>query len=123
MREHGTAMAIIALFLVLAFGAAGIIVFSDGAEDAPVLGSSGSGGTPGPDNPLDCPRAEPEGFALADVEGQSLPQVESWAAARDWTVRPVMIDGQPQAVTMDLRPDRVNVQTEADVVTRYCGNY
>jgi hypothetical protein len=120
LREHGSAMAAIALFLAIAFGAAGIAFFSTGGSSAPT--DVGAGNPPGTENPYDCPQAEPVGFALSDVVGKPLPEVEQWADAQDWTVRAIVIDGQPMAATMDYNPDRLNVQTEDDVVTRYCGN-
>ena len=72
--------------------------------------------------PMECPQGTPEGFELSDVEGKSLAEVEDWAGENDMTVRVVMEDGQPNAMTMDYRTDRVNVQVEAGTVTRYCGN-
>lgn len=120
IREHRTALAIVALFMVFAFGAAGLVVFAS-AESA--SSETGAAVAPGAEAAPDCPRGEPQGFALSDIEGKTMPEAEAWAASMDWTVRPVMIDGQPQATTMDFREDRVNVQLEEDVVTRYCGNY
>ena len=81
-----------------------------------------AGDTAAPAQPMDCPRGEPTGFELSDVEGKSLAEVEDWADENDMTVRVVMEDGQPNAMTMDYRTARVNVQVEAGTVTRYCGN-
>lgn len=91
------------------------------ATDTP--DDTGSGGTPGSPAAMDCPRGEPDGFTLSDVEGQPLSEVETWAAGKGWTVRVIAEDGEYFPVTMDYSPDRVNTQVEAGVVTRYCGNY
>jgi hypothetical protein len=115
--RHQHPLAYIALFLVLALGALAIVVATHRSTD------TGSGGTPGPDNAFDCPRGQPQGFSLSDVEGRSLEEVEDWARAKGITVRVVVKDGEPMAATMDYRSDRVNTQVEAGVVTRYCGNY
>jgi hypothetical protein len=116
-ERHQHPLWAVALFLIAALGALAIVVGSQGAPD------TGSGGTPGPDNPADCPRGTPDGFKLSDVEGKTLDEVEHWAGGRGMSVRVVMEDGRPMAVTMDYRTDRINTQVEAGVVTRYCGNY
>lgn len=113
---HQHPLIYVGIFLVLAVGALTIIVLGNQPQD------TGSGGTPGPDLGFQCTQGVPEGFALSDVEGKTLAEVEAWAAGKDWTVRVVAEDGEPKAMTMDYRPDRVNVQLEAGVVTRYCGN-
>ncbi|MBJ7459216.1 MAG: hypothetical protein JHD02_08520 [Thermoleophilaceae bacterium] len=116
-QKHQHPMLVIIVFLGFAIGAFVLILANNTGSDA------GSGETPAPPNALDCPRGEPEGFELSDVEGQQLSDVETWADAKGWTVRVVMEDGQPFAQTQDYRTDRVNTQVEAGVVTRYCGNY
>lgn len=115
-RRHQHPLIFIAIFLLLA-GVA-LIFITVGSNNT----DTGSGGTPGPEIGFQCTRGVPEGFELSDVEGKTLTEVESWAAGKDWTVRTVAVDGEPMAATMDYRPDRVNVQVEAGVVTRYCGN-
>jgi hypothetical protein len=110
-------MLVIIVFLALALGALVLITANNSAPD------TGSGGTPGPDVATMCPQGVPEGFELSDVEGQTLSDVETWAAGKGWTVRVVAEDGESFPQTMDYRPDRVNTQVEAGVVTRYCGNY
>jgi predicted pyridoxine 5'-phosphate oxidase superfamily flavin-nucleotide-binding protein len=115
-RDHRSAFAAIALFLLLSLGALAMVIADQPGED------TGSGGTPGMDNALDCPRGTPEGFSLSDVEGKTLPELERWAEQRDMTVRTTLVDGKPKAMTMDYRFNRINVQVEAGVVTRYCGN-
>lgn len=116
-HRHQQPFAYIAIFLVLALGALAFVVATHRSAD------TGSGGTPGPGNAIDCPRGEPKGFELSDVEGHTQEEVEQWADAKGMTVRVVVLDGEPMAATMDYRSDRINTQVEAGVVTRYCGNY
>ncbi|MGK2878229.1 MAG: hypothetical protein ACSLFF_06600 [Solirubrobacterales bacterium] len=114
---HQHPMWVIFVFLAIALGALVLILANNTGPD------TGSGETPGPANALDCPRGEPEGFELSEVEGQQLSDVETWADDKGWTVRVVMEDGQSFPQTMDYSPDRVNTQVDAGVVTRYCGNF
>jgi hypothetical protein len=60
--------------------------------------------------------AETEEFA-ATLVGTSAEEAEAAADAAGVTYRVVMVDGEPRAVTLDYRPDRVNVAIEDDVVT------
>lgn len=115
-EKHQHPLFFVLLFLAVAVGALLLVTAIRPSQD------TGSGETPGPDIGYQCTRGVPKGFTLSDVEGKTLTEVQSWAAGRDWSVRVVAADGQPKASTMDYRPDRVNVQVEADVVTRYCGN-
>lgn len=115
-QKHQHPMWVIFIFLAFALGALVLILANNTAPD------TGSGGTPGPDPAYNCTRGTPKGFALSDVEGKPLSEVQSWAARRGWTVRVVVEDGQSLAVTEDYSPDRVNTQVEVGVVTRYCGN-
>lgn len=126
-ERHQNPLLFIAIFLVLALGSLAVVVASRPSTEPatstpPAADAQGSGGNPGQDSKFDCPRGTPQGFALADVEGKELSQVESWAKGQQLTVRVQVKDGKPMALTMDYRPDRVNVQVEAGVVTRYCGN-
>lgn len=115
-ERHQHPLLFVTIFLVVAIGA---LVLTTATRDN---ADHGSGGTPGPDVGFNCERGTPEGFALSDVEGKTLSEVEQWTATKGWSVRVVVEDGQPKAATTDFRPDRVNVQTEAGTVTRYCGN-
>lgn len=115
-QNHQQPMWVIVLFLALALGALVLALANNSGTD------TGSGGTPGPPNAYDCTRGEPKGFALSDVEGKPLSEVESWAASKGWTVRVVVKDGEPLAATADYSPDRIKTQVETGVVTRYCGN-
>lgn len=113
---HQHPLIFVGIFLVAALGFLAILVADAGEPD------HGSGGTPGQATGFECERGVPEGFTLSDIEGKSLAEAEQWAAAKGWTVRPTVIDGEPKAMTMDYNPDRINVQLEAGVVIRYCGN-
>lgn len=66
--------------------------------------------------------------ALQPLLGKTPAEAEEWLKANRvtmashpdtpvLTVRPVRIDGQDQAVTMDLRADRVNVVVEKGVIS------
>lgn len=124
-ERHQNPLVFIAIFLVVALGALAVVVASRPSSETttlPPTADGGSGGTPGEPSKFDCPRGTPEGFSINDVEGKQLSEVETWAKGNDMTVRVQVEDGKPMAMTMDYRPDRVNVQVEAGVVTRYCGN-
>lgn len=130
-RLHQHPLIYMGIFLVLALGALLIVSNNSDRSDQNAAGTPGvggadadhgSGGTPMPEGGHNCKRGTPEGFKLSDVEGQTLPELEAWAKERGWTVRPTIVDGQPKAMTMDFRHDRINVQIDAGVVTRYCGN-
>lgn len=117
-ERHQHPLVFIVIFLAVALGALALITANHRSS------GTGSGDTPGPPNAMDCPRGvPPEGIEISDIEGQQLPDVEAFAASKDMTVRVVMEDGQSFPQTMDFRPDRINTQVEAGVVTRYCGNY
>lgn len=130
-QKHQNPLIFIAIFLVVALGALAVAIASqrsgeraadNQAAAAPHSPDGGSGGSPGEPGKFDCQRGTPKGFSIDDVEGKQLSAVESWAQGKDMTVRVQVEDGQPKAMTMDYRPDRVNVQVEAGVVIRYCGN-
>ena len=54
---------------------------------------------------------------LAPLVGMTLADAEAWAEARGMLVRPVVIDGEPLAVTEDFSLDRINVELKAGVVS------
>lgn len=115
-------MIFIAIFLTIALGALVLILANNNSSETGA--GSGPGEPIGQPNAMDCPAGEPpEGIEVSDIEGQQLTDVEEYAAGKDMTVRVVMEDGQSFPQTMDYRPDRINTQVEAGVVTRYCGNY
>jgi hypothetical protein len=57
-----------------------------------------------------------EAFAET-VVGMTADEAQAATEAAGYTYRVVEIDGEPQAVTLDYRIDRVNVALEDDVVT------
>lgn len=116
---HQHPLAYVLLFLAVALGALAIVVASNKSSDG---GDAAEPPVPTQTADFECTQAEPVGFELSDVEGKSLSEVEEWAAGEGKTVRVVVKDGQPLAATMDYNPDRINVQTEADTVIRYCNN-
>lgn len=103
--------ALVGLFLILVIGA------EDLAND-----DQSSPAQPQTEAGFQCERGEPSGFELTDVEGRQLDEVEEWADAQGQTVREVVRDGESLAVTADFNQERINVQVEGDLVTRYCGN-
>ena len=64
---------------------------------------------------MDAVAAQTEEFA-ATIVGKSDAEAKAATEAAGLTYRVVMVDGQPRAVTMDYRPDRVNVSLKDDVV-------
>lgn len=112
-KAHWPAIA----FAVLAIGAM-VAILAFGAEDTAENGQA----SPEPQKYL-CEQAVPTDFELTDVEGKSFADAEAWAEDNNFTIRPVAIDGESLAQTQDYRTDRINVQVDNDIVTRYCGNY
>jgi hypothetical protein len=66
---------------------------------------------------FDDARAKTEAFAPRLV-GLSMDAATDLAAANNMSVRATIIDGEPQAMTMDLRSDRINVELQNDIVIR-----
>lgn len=64
---------------------------------------------PGETVPVDPPATTVPADTLEPLVGGPLPDFTDAAAAAGYTVRVVEIDGEPQAITMDLRDDRINV--------------
>lgn len=72
--------------------------------------------------------------AFQPLVGQSVDDATAWLAANPTpspdhpetnviSVRPVKVDGEEQAVTQDLRGDRLNVEVEGGVITALDGVY
>lgn len=83
-----------------------------------------------PANPVYCPSEDggtaraagvSDAFDARDVLGRSFADAESTAKDHDCTVRIVVEDGEEQPQTMDLRPDRVNVEVRDGVVVALRG--
>lgn len=71
-----------------------------------------------------CPKESGgETFDAMVLVGKSLDAATAEAGNYRCTVRPVEIDGEPQAVTMDVRNDRINVVVEKDQVVQVKGVY
>jgi hypothetical protein len=71
-----------------------------------------------------CPKESGgETFEANVLVGKSLDAATAEAKNYACTVRPVEIDGEPQAVTMDVRGDRINVVVENDQVVEVKGVY
>lgn len=70
-----------------------------------------------------CPPQKAPDFDLANVVGEDFDDAEEWAKGEGMTVRPIVIDGEPLAVTLDYRKERINVAVEDDEVIAYCGMY
>lgn len=56
-------------------------------------------------------------FDATAIVGDPLSEAERAAAEQGCEIRVAVIDGEPQALTEDFRPDRVNVAIEDDEVT------
>lgn len=54
-----------------------------------------------------------------DYVGLSIQEATDLANNRKVPFRVVQIDGQPQAVTMDLRPGRINASVQSGIVTSF----
>lgn len=69
------------------------------------------------------PQQEEPDFDLTEIIGEDFDDAEEWATENGNTLRPIVIDGEPLAVTLDYREERINVAVEDDEVVAYCGNY
>ena len=106
----------LALLLALALAACG-----DDERPAPAA--------PGPDAPVSSGDVEPGGSAPAltpapqckrlgrRLVGAELTAAQARADARRCTLRIAELDGQPQALTEDYSPARINVRVAGGVVT------
>ena len=78
------------------------------------------GAVPTPAPPAEVPDTNlgpTETFAKTLV-GKTLPAAQAATTGAGYTLRVVSVNGKPNAVTMDLRTDRVNVEVVKNVVTR-----
>lgn len=70
-----------------------------------------------------CPPQKAPDFDLSNVVGEDLDDAQEWAEGQGMSVRPIVIDGEPQAVTFDYRKSRINVAIDDDEVIAYCGMF
>lgn len=123
MNHHHKAHWPAIVFAVLAIGAM-IVILAFGADNASKSEDATKNGAPTVEpQEYFCEQAIPTDFELADVEGKSFEDAEDWAENNGFSMRPTAIDGEQLAQTQDFRTDRINVQVDDDIVTRYCGNY
>lgn len=123
MTHHQKAHWPAIVFAVLAIGAM-VAILALGAEETSNTKDTTNSGQPTAEPPeYFCDQAIPTEFELSDVEGKTFDDAEEWAEANNFTIRPTAIDGEQLAQTQDYRTDRINVQVDDDIVTRYCGNY
>ena len=114
--KHQNPVPFMVLFGVVALaGVVLILAFGDSQ------GAAGSTDEPVAAQPSEfCPPASDLPFDADEVEGESVEDADEWAADNGYTIRPVVIDGEPQATTMDFNPDRVNVEIASDTVVAVC---
>lgn len=86
---------------------AAVLLASGCGEDEPEVAR--------PAEPVYCP-SETQDWDARELLGKSLADAESTAAEHSCTVRVAVEDGENLILTMDLLPDRVNVETSDDVV-------
>lgn len=109
------------LFGVLALAALVAVIAADNKSADPPQSQAPSP-LPGADtNTSLCQPGGDAPFSLDEIEGKSLEDAEDWAEENDYSIRTVVIDGEPQAATMDYRPERVNVEVDSGTVTAFCG--
>ena len=109
MTSHRTLAAALTLGLVTTLGltaCSGGQAAGDPSSFAEVSGSA-------------VPVADELTALCEQIVAQALPVDAATALAESsgYTLRVISIDGTPQAVTKDLREDRMNVEVEADIVT------
>ena len=117
--------------VVLAAGLAASVLVACGSSGEPGDDSaSANAATDSPDeaataadagtsSPLPTPTTEPDDEAVnAALVGLSEAAAQTKAAASGYEVRIAMVDGEPRALTMDYRTDRINLELEDGVVVR-----
>lgn len=117
--------------VVLAAGlAASVLVACGSSGEAGGDSAPASAATDSPDEtetaadagtslPLPPPTTEPDNEAVnAALVGLSEEAAQTKAAASGYEVRIAMVDGEPRALTMDYRTDRINLELEDGVVVR-----
>lgn len=74
---------------------------------------------PGADTEDDSEATVEVNYDNQDYVGMSVPNAQAKATAANVPFRLVEIDGEPQAVTADYRPGRINAKVEKGVITEY----
>ena len=69
--------------------------------------------------PVEGPATEEVADTHEAIIGMTLTEARVYAEANDVMFRLGMIDGEPQAVTMDYRPGRITAEVEDDIITSY----
>jgi hypothetical protein len=108
----------LAVALLGACGSEGAVE-DDGSSGATGAAAS-SPAADGSGNPaLPPPTPEPDNDAVnAALVGMSAAAAEEAASAAGYTVRIAVVDGEPRALTMDYRTNRINLELANDVVVR-----
>ena len=65
------------------------------------------------------PSDEPASGSHDTIIGMTVAEATAYAEASGVPFRPVKVDGEALAVTMDFRPGRINAEIENDVVVGY----
>lgn len=76
-----------------------------------------------PTKVVQCPKGSTatNGFNASTLVGRSFRDAQGAASKYGCTVRPVEVDGEPKAVTMDYSESRVNVWLKDDTVIKIQG--
>jgi hypothetical protein len=76
-----------------------------------------------PTTVVQCPKGSTSsnGFNASTLVGKTFKEAQGTASKYDCTVRPVEVDGEPKAVTMDYSESRINVILKDDVITKVQG--
>lgn len=118
--RRGTAALALALVIGASAGCAELTTTGVPADDeAAVEEAAGAGeghGEAAGEDSAEAAGEETEAFAET-VVGMTTEEAQAAVEDAGYAYREVEIDGQPQAVTLDYRLDRVNVSVEDGVVT------
>lgn len=106
----GLLLAVVVVVGLSACGSEGGMTGESPANESPQVSS-----TPTASLPPVAPEPDNDAVSQALV---GLPEAaaQAKAEAAGYTVRVAVVDGEPRALTMDYRPDRINVELENGVV-------
>ncbi|MGH2905280.1 MAG: hypothetical protein ACRDKI_00745 [Solirubrobacterales bacterium] len=79
------------------------------------------GGKAGGKSAACSPGKEQPKLDFSEIRGRTLPDAQALATKHGYTIRPVVVNGEPQAVTMDFNEKRINVELKAGTIAAYCG--